>query len=562
MRFGIGKQILVTVILVIAAFSLTSIYSFFQLKAVESTYSELQTQATSLTETMKEVEVQLWFQNSQARAYILAGDKKYIDIYHKSVQDNKLLLDALEKKLVSDDMKKEALVLNSAIEGYNNVLEQGIKIRDTMGLAETARYFAVMGENAQAIGQIIKPFIQLINEDIERQSEEAREQGQKAMLLIAGINILIACLAIIGAVYFARRISRPLASVVTAANSIASGDLNYTIKTYNRQDEVGQLLKAFAAMADNLRNVITQVAKSSEQLAAASQQLTASAEQSAQAAGQVASTVTEVAVGASNQVAAVDGSLRVVQEMATAVNHIVTNTKAMSAKSDETSQAASLGGDAVKEATNQMQAINRSVRHSAEVVQKLGASSQQIGEIVDVITEIAGQTNLLALNAAIEAARAGEQGRGFAVVAEEVRKLAEQSHEAAQKIAVIIQEIQVETGKAVAVMNQGMTEVTRGSDVITATGQRFGNIVALVHELNSQIQEVTTTSQQLLTSSTSVANSVESIKTIAAETAGNTQTISASTEEQSASMQEIASSSQSLSRMAEEMQNAINRFKV
>ncbi len=209
-----------------------------------------------------------------------------------------------------------------------------------------------------------------------------------------------------------------------------------------------------------------------------------------------------------------------------------------------------------------MQAINRSVSQSAEVVSKLGESSKQIGEIVDVISGIAGQTNLLALNAAIEAARAGEQGRGFAVVADEVRKLAEQSHEAAQKIAHIVREIQTETTSVVTVMQQGTVDVARGSDVIISTGERFTAIVNLVEHLNSEIQEISAASEQLSASSEEVVKSVDSVKHLAGETAANTQTISAAAEEQSASMEEIAASSQALSSLADELQMVVRRFKI
>jgi len=269
-----------------------------------------------------------------------------------------------------------------------------------------------------------------------------------------------------------------------------------------------------------------------------------------------------VATGASHQVDAVEQAVSVVQEMTMAINHIASNSHNVSEKSGETARAAAAGGEAVLQATNQMQVIKNSVTQSAEVVGKLGERSQQIGEIVDVISGIAGQTNLLALNAAIEAARAGEQGRGFAVVADEVRKLAEQSHEAAQKISIIVRDIQSETNIAVRAMNQGTVEVARGTEVIAATGDRFTFIVTMVQQLNSQIQEISAATEELSASSDEVVRSVDSIRTVASDTAADTQTISAAAEEQSASMEEIASSSQALAHMAGDLQAVVSKFRL
>ncbi|WP_371375565.1 methyl-accepting chemotaxis protein [Sporomusa aerivorans] len=181
---------------------------------------------------------------------------------------------------------------------------------------------------------------------------------------------------------------------------------------------------------------------------------------------------------------------------------------------------------------------------------------------MDTISGIAGQTNLLALNAAIEAARAGEQGKGFAVVAEEVRKLAEQSQEAAKHIASLIKEIQLDTGKAVTAMNDGTQEVKKGTGVVTSAGQSFDNIANLVTAVSRQIEEVSTAMQQLAAGSQQVVAQVQAIGAVSKEALGHTQTVSAATEEQSASMEEIAASSQSLAKMAEELQHAIAQFRI
>jgi len=230
--------------------------------------------------------------------------------------------------------------------------------------------------------------------------------------------------------------------------------------------------------------------------------------------------------------------------------------------SRETAEAAKTGGDAVEVATGQMETIRSTVSRSTAEVAKLGESSAKIVEIVDVITAIAGQTNLLALNAAIEAARAGEAGRGFAVVAEEVRKLAEQSETAAGKIAALVADIRAETETVVRAMRQGEAEVAKGTDVVTAAGERFRHIVGLVQELDGQISQITAAATGLTDAGKEGVASVEKVRNIAAETAGGTQTISAASEEQTAILSEVSRASQELASLAEGLQEAVSRFRL
>ena len=209
-----------------------------------------------------------------------------------------------------------------------------------------------------------------------------------------------------------------------------------------------------------------------------------------------------------------------------------------------------------------MARIEQTVSSSAKVVTKLGEQSQEIGQIIDTISGIAGQTNLLALNAAIEAARAGEQGRGFAVVAEEVRKLAEQSGQAAQQITGLISEIQKDTLQAVSAMQQGTQEVTAGMQAVSAAGDSFRSIVHTIQEVSSQVKVIASAIEEMAQGSVHVSEAIQKIEVVSQETMGQTQSVSAATEEQSATMEEIAASSRSLVGLASELQKAIERFKI
>ena len=200
-----------------------------------------------------------------------------------------------------------------------------------------------------------------------------------------------------------------------------------------------------------------------------------------------------------------------------------------------------MGEGAIKKAVSQMKIIEEKTNDTAMVVCELEEKSKQIGQIVDAISNISGQTNLLALNAAIEAARAGEAGRGFSVVAEEVRKLAEQSQNAAKQITGLINEVQMKTNSAVEFMVMGKKEVDAGTQVVSMAGSSFEEILGMVRVMTLQISEISKSIADITSGTQKMVQAVDTIDQEGKKASEQTQTISAATEEQSASTEEIAS---------------------
>lgn len=380
------------------------------------------------------------------------------------------------------------------------------------------------------------------------------------IILILGVTCVLVVVA-------SRRFTKPIVILNQAVEKVAQGDLTiFTAaesgKAKSSKDEMDTLSDNFRLMVENLRKIVRQVSGAAEQVAASSEELTASADQAAQAANQVAESITKVASGADEQLKIVNNTTETTVKMSDGVQQAAINAEKVATAGEKTSQAAQNGGQAIDDAVTQMASIEKSVTNSADVVSSLGNRSKEIGQIIDTIAGIAGQTNLLALNAAIEAARAGEQGKGFAVVAEEVRKLAEQSQDAAKQIAEIIGEIQGDTDKAVQAMAEGTQEVRRGTEIVDAAGKTFGEITALVKNVTDQVQDISTGIQQIAVGSQQIVTAVKHVDQISKETAGQSESVSAATEEQSASMQEIASSSQALAAMAEELRTVVAHFKI
>ncbi|GAX90274.1 methyl-accepting chemotaxis protein [Effusibacillus lacus] len=388
-------------------------------------------------------------------------------------------------------------------------------------------------------------------------SNEARPIFYRTLLVIA-----IAVMAGAALMYFiVRSITRPLAALTSASEKISEGYLNERIDV-NSRDELGQLGLSFNKMADSLRTVLVEVNQTATQLAASAEELSASADQTSKATEQIASTIQEVAYGTEQQVQSVEQSVRTVNEMSTGIQQIAVNAQNVSATAIEASGISADGVQAIQTAIRQMESIHQTVTSLAQVVTELGDRSQEIGQIVGVITGIAEQTNLLALNAAIEAARAGEHGRGFAVVADEVRKLAEQSAQSAQQIGQLIATIQDETSKAVQSMDSATKEVAAGIGVVNAAGTSFEQIQNSVDTVVDQIQHVSAASQQMSVGAQQVVKAIDSIEEVTETTAAGAQNVSAAAEEQLASMEEITASASALTNMAEELQKLVQKFKL
>ncbi len=387
-----------------------------------------------------------------------------------------------------------------------------------------------------------------------------------AVSVLTTISIVTALVVLIVAgliiAWYARRIARPINTLDMAARRIADGDISASKIDINSNDEIGRLGRSFEQMTNHLRSVVKDTLKVSEQVAASSEELTASAEQSAQAANQIAASITNVAAGLNEQMNAATETSAVVEQMSADIQQVAGNANQVAAQSAQTADNAKNGANIVDKAVGQMEVIAESAKVVAGAIAKLNDKSKEIGQIVDTISGIAGQTNLLALNAAIEAARAGEQGRGFAVVAEEVRKLAEESQEAAKQIAALIGEIQVDTGKAVEAMGNGAREVQLGTEIVTEAGQTFREIANLATAGSSQVKEISTAVQQMATGSRQIVGSVKKIDAFSTKSSGEAQSVSAAAEEQLASMEEIASSSQALAKLAQDLQTLVARFRI
>ncbi len=263
---------------------------------------------------------------------------------------------------------------------------------------------------------------------------------------------------------------------------------------------------------------------------------------------EISSSIEEISLGTEEQSQHALEVAGAVEEMTKTILETSRNADSATEASKQYGDVAKDGGKVVNETIDGMNKITAVVKKSANTVHALGVSSKQIGDIIQVINEIADQTNLLALNAAIEAARAGEQGRGFAVVADEVRKLAERTTKATKEIASMIKQIQKDTDDAVLSMEEGNSEVEKGKKLADHAGISLKQIIDGADKVVDIVTQVAAASVEQSSASEQISKSIE--------------TISSVSQQSSASLQQIASAAENLSRLTTNLESHISRFKI
>ena len=377
------------------------------------------------------------------------------------------------------------------------------------------------------------------------------------MIIVLALVLLIT----IGVVaYLMREIKSGVNAVLKGAKEGEARNLAYRIPV-DRSDEFGHIAASFNHMFDEFRDMTKEFQASADIVDQSAIQLTETAEQSAEATQSIAQSITEVAGSTQEQMDYVTKTKEEVDAFSEGVDKSLATMNTICRHVEVTTQMTQEGGKLVQATVEQMHSIADTVEQSSAVIEKLGERSKEIGAIIDTISGIAEQTNLLALNAAIEAARAGEHGRGFSVVAEEVRKLAEESQEAATKISDLIAAIQKETGAAVSAMETGRAEAEKGRANVQSTGEGFKAIMERIEGIHSDTQLIMGTMQDIDESGKKIVGYTDNIHGSSQKISSSTETVSAAAEEQSAGMEEIAASSRQLAEQAQKLKDALGKFR-
>ncbi|MDR6552460.1 methyl-accepting chemotaxis protein [Paenibacillus qinlingensis] len=379
-------------------------------------------------------------------------------------------------------------------------------------------------------------------------------------LWIGLIAIVIGTLFI---VMIVRLYLRQISPLVRLAQAAAAGDLSDSALTKSKsKDELGILGNHLKDMVGNLRGLIVQIAQAAQQVSAASESLQTGAQETSQSTASVSDMMGQLASHSEQQRQGTEESSHAMNEMAVGIQRVAESAGHATDISGHARTHTSEGNARMGQSMEQISEALRSVQQAVQAIQSLKSMSEEIGEITVLITHVTRQTNLLALNASIEAARAGEHGKGFVVVSTEIRKLADQSRLATERIAELVERVQHETGAAVIAMDRGLGEVEAMQAVVEQTDGTFKDLSGTVQEVVDQMTDVSAVSEQMSASSEEVLAGIVEMAELTRMTTELTQAVAAATEHQLATISEVSRTANELSGMSNDLQLAVARFKV
>ena len=497
-----------------------------------------------------------------------------------SVLDNYLA--ELPKYFISSEGQYIISQLKPVIQDWRTVHKKIVELGSTTDPAMNAKAQQLSSTEGQ---QKIRKLAEAIRTVVDTKMDFARhvnEQSHDDFILARNVTVLGVVLSVLLGLglggYFARNLLRQLgdepAALAALALRIAGGDLDAQfnparkeIGVFGAMKRMVETLKGKIAEADQKSREASDESEKARQATAEAQQARKQAERAKaegmlQAAGQLEGVV-EIVTSASEELSAqVEQSSRGADEQSARVRETATAMEQMNATVLEVAknaqQAADVSGKAHKRALEGAHIVSDAVKGIEDVhtqslsikqdMADLGKQAVGIGQVMNVIADIADQTNLLALNAAIEAARAGDAGRGFAVVADEVRKLAEKTMAATQEVGQAIRGIQEGTQKNIANVDKAGDSIAHANELSVRSGESLKQILEYVQQVNEQVQSIATASEEQSAASEEINRSVEQVATISSETAQ-------AMEQAARAVADLAQQSQVLQRLIADMKD-------
>ncbi|WP_434813716.1 HAMP domain-containing methyl-accepting chemotaxis protein [Bacillus halotolerans] len=504
--------------------------------------------------------------SSKEKDFLIYTDKDKLDTLDQDM--NQILKDINEKldnyeKTISNDKERSIFEqLKTEVNSYTNIHNQILESGRTNDI-DKARGLLVQTEASfEDMKKSITELVDFNKEGSNTAVKETKDVYHKgliytALLLAASIAISI-CIWL----YINRSIVKPIIRMKSSANEIAEGNLSNDIEPLASKDELGDLNEALQKMVGNLRDIVGYSKEISTRVLSSSQVLTTATNETRTGSRHITETMNEMAEGSEQQAQDAVTIAESMNEFTESIDKAYNHGMTISDTSQNVLQLAVNGNENMDTSVQQMKTIHHIVQEAVHKVRSLEQHSQDINKLVQVINGIAEQTNLLSLNAAIEAARAGESGKGFAVVAEEVRKLADGVSDSVQDITKIVGGTQQEINTVIQYLESSFTEVEKGTENLTDTGQAMQNIKQSVTYVAESIKEVTDGLKQLTNQSITINQSIENIASVSEESAAGIEETFSITEQSAHSMDQVLQNAEELERLAKELNEKMDQFTI
>ncbi|APH66194.1 MULTISPECIES: methyl-accepting chemotaxis protein [Bacillus] len=504
--------------------------------------------------------------SSKEKDFLIFTDKSKMDTLDQEMnqilEDINQKLDSYEKTISNDKEQKLFEELQNEVNTYADIHAQIIESGRTNDM-DKARGLLVQTEASfENMKKSVTQLVDFNKEGSNTAVKETKDVYHKGLIYTASLVAASIIISIFIWLYITRNIVKPIIRMKESANHIAEGDLSSDIEPLNSKDELGDLNEALHKMVGNLRDIVGYSKEISSRVLSSSQVLATATNETRSGSKHITETMNEMAEGSEQQaqdaVTIAESMNEFTESIDKAYNHGIT----ISDTSQNVLELAVSGNENMDTSLQQMKTIHHIVQEAVHKVRSLEQHSQDINKLVQVINGIAEQTNLLSLNAAIEAARAGESGKGFAVVAEEVRKLADGVSDSVQDITRIVNGTQQEIYTVIEYLESSFTEVEKGTENLTDTGQAMQHIKQSVTHVADSIKEVTDGLKQLTNQSITINQSIENIASVSEESAAGIEETFSITEQSAHSMDQVLQNAEELEQLAKELNEKMNQFTI
>ncbi|WP_332650285.1 methyl-accepting chemotaxis protein [Lysinibacillus sp. 54212] len=494
-----------------------------------------------------------------ARGYMLTGEPHYKDLFFTYVQSAQENADFL---LSTPESAKFQSLYDKAVQWRQLVEKDVFNVYDA-GDAETAlANLAILEKTGDEIRLGYEELAQNGRDQINQTTVELQKSGQEGLIKTIVFGLILIVASIVFAIYTARKISRPVKALSERMSFIIDGDLSLPAMPPTTKDEVGHLTEQTNAMSERISTILREIQDTAGEVAASSEELTQAAHEVKEGTIHVSKAMSEITNGTELQASNASNIAITMNDFASKISDLHHSSDSLKSHSSTVMTLTANGRELMEHSTLQMNTIDQIVQGAVEKVEGFSNNTQQISKLVSVIHDIADQTNLLALNAAIEAARAGEHGKGFAVVADEVRKLAEQVSVSVVDISNIVEKIQHESIIVTTSLEQGYSEVEKGTLQIASTNDTFIRIADALRLMVDNINGMSEKLAVVADSSTLINHSIDEIAAVSEQSAAGIEETSATVEQAASSMEEISENAGNLAQRAELMNDLVKQFKL